>query len=340
MHLVLFDAEDLELLQLEINKTYSDFQLIAPGLVSFTGELRPESLAFARQILPDVILLEKESISEFSREVTDFIFRLEDQLSENLSLHIFAAYTNSKSAGARRAEIVSENVIEALKQKRKSIYKITDVKSQPFEEGSALIQLLLVSPSQAYLSYCPPFFCFNHRSLISHVSNGRSEFFPDKLAPSRAFLKLLAAMERFGISIRSNEVVFDLGASPGGWSYVALNKGAKVTAIDRSELDSQLMSNFNLKFIKGNAFTFLPEKTADWMICDVIAYPDKTLELLKNWQTRNLMKKFIVTFKFKGHIDINFIVGLKRYLASVCGHWVLSRLEFNKNEVTAMGVLK
>lgn len=340
MHLALFDAEDLELLQAEINKAYSNFKLLAPGMASFEGELKPESLAFARQVLPDVQLLEKESISEFSKEIIDFILKLEDELNDSLSLHVFAEYANSKSAGSRRAEIVLENIINALKQKRKSIYKITDTKSKAFEESSALIQLVLISPTQAYLSYAPAFFCFPYRSLISHVCNGRSEFFPDKLAPSRAFLKLQSALERFGVDIEANETVIDLGASPGGWSYVALNKGARVSAIDRSELDSRLMKNSNLRYIKGNAFSYLPERPAIWMICDVIAYPDKTLELLKNWQAKGLMKKFVVTFKFKGIVDINFIVELKKYLASVCEHWVLSRLEFNKNEVTAMGVLR
>lgn len=339
MHLALFDPEDKELLKAEIMRSYSDFNELAKGICSFSGTFKSESLVYARQVLPDVKVIEKDSISGFTTFLSDFLLKEEEELGDNISIHIFSVYENSKSAGARRAEIIRDNLREFLKQKRRSIFKKADFKNSAFQESSALLQLLMVSPEKAYFSYCPPYFSFNYRGLISHVANGRGEFFPDKLAPSRAFLKLISALERLGEDIKNGESVTDLGASPGGWSYVALNKGAKVTAVDRAELDSHLINRPNLKFVKANAFNFEPESTVDWLICDVIAFPEKTLELLRNWSERKLMKKFVVTFKFKGKADLDLIFQLKKHLAATCSIWVLTRLEFNKNEITAMGVL-
>ena len=53
-----------------------------------------------------------------------------------------------------------------------------------------------------------------------------------RAAPSRAFAKLTEALARLGHWMGPGERCVDLGASPGGWSFVALGKGAQVIAVD------------------------------------------------------------------------------------------------------------
>jgi 23S rRNA (uridine2552-2'-O)-methyltransferase len=63
---------------------------------------------------------------------------------------------------------------------------------------------------------------------------------------SRAAFKLLQMNKKFGL-IRKGFAVLDLGASPGGWSQVALELGAKVVAVDIVP-----MSMESIVFIQGD----------------------------------------------------------------------------------------
>lgn len=53
---------------------------------------------------------------------------------------------------------------------------------------------------------------------------------------SRAEHKLAHALALFGLSIHAGDKVLDLGAAPGGWSYLLAELGAIVTAVDPAEL--------------------------------------------------------------------------------------------------------
>ncbi len=54
--------------------------------------------------------------------------------------------------------------------------------------------------------------------------------------PSRAYLKLWEALVRFGRWPAPGDRCLDLGASPGGWTWVLAKLGANVTAVDKAPL--------------------------------------------------------------------------------------------------------
>ena len=161
----------------------------------------------------------------------------------------------------------------------------------------------------------------------------------DKSAPSRAFTKLVESEQRLGRQIERGQSCVDLGASPGSWSYVAIQRGAHVIAVDRSELREDLMRCPRLHYENTDAFKYQPAQSVDWLVCDVIAAPQRSIDLLLEWLREKRMRNFIVTIKFKGHDEYPLLDILKREAPPLCADFRLTRLCANKNEVCAFGVV-
>ena len=159
----------------------------------------------------------------------------------------------------------------------------------------------------------------------------------DKQAPSRAFAKLLEAEVRMGRRIAARETCVDLGASPGSWTYVAARRGARVTAVDRSELRDDLMREPRVRFEQGDAFRFAPAAPVDWLLCDVIARAERSAELLSRWLRERWCKHFVVTLKLDDDGSETLLAAVRSDLRTLATeHWLL-KLSANKKEVCAFG---
>jgi 23S rRNA (cytidine2498-2'-O)-methyltransferase len=207
----------------------------------------------------------------------------------------------------------------------------------PFAPADSLVQVLLTSPEAGWLSVAPLPGPYALRRMVWPFPKGEIPLTRDQQAPSRAFAKLVEAERRMGRRIELGETCVDLGASPGSWSYVALKRGASVTAVDRSSLRDDLMRNPRLRFIRGDAFAFAPEQPVDWLLCDVIAAPQRSIELTVEWLRRQWAKRFVVTIKFKGRRDYAQLDRLKTELPRLVEEWYLVHLCANKNEVCVFG---
>ena len=303
------------------------------------SELRLSSetrLGFARQLLPDARRVEATAINGWANLLVDALLAALPN-HPPWRWHLWSSYGEG-TAGRNRVELIRRAVIERLKKRRRHLLKnLRDVES-PFSPDEALVQTALLSPDQGWLSIGQAPLPFDLRALISPFIAGDVPIAEDKAAPSRAFAKLVEAERRLGQFIASGDTVVDLGASPGSWSYVALNRGARVTAVDRSPLRDDLMRNPNLTFAQADAFKFKPSSgTVDWLICDVIAAPQRSMELLVEWLAEGLMRHFVVTLKFKGTDDYPLLKDLTASCLPLCADFRLTRLCANKNEVTAFG---
>jgi len=85
----------------------------------------------------------------------------------------------------------------------------------------------------------------------------------DKNSPSRSFLKIEEAFKLFCLEPKEFDIVFDLGASPGGWSYASVKRGAIVYSIDNGNLKGSYLKEKikmkNIFHIKKDAFKFNPQ---------------------------------------------------------------------------------
>jgi 23S rRNA (cytidine2498-2'-O)-methyltransferase len=252
-------------------------------------------------------------------------------------LHVFGVYGADGAVGRRRCQLIRENIEALLRKKQRRLLRTQTVADEPWSDGEALVQAGLATTGSGYFSLCEEPMRFQLRRMISPFTGGAVEIAADRQAPSRAFAKLIEAELRFGQHISKGQTCVDLGSSPGSWAYVALQRGARVVAIDRSPLRSDLMANPALTFLRGDAFAYRPTETVDWLLCDVIAFPQRIIELLQSWIAGRWCRRFCVTIKFRGDSEYASLEPLKAWLADAGVEFILRRLTSNKNEVTAIG---
>jgi 23S rRNA (cytidine2498-2'-O)-methyltransferase len=202
-------------------------------------------------------------------------------------------------AGRNRCRLIREALLDTLAKKRRHLlHRLCDDPS-PFSPDDSLVQVLLTSPEAGWISIAASPFPFEQRHLLSPFPSGEVEPATDKSAPSRAFAKLVEAQARLGRKVHPGESCVDLGASPGSWTYVAVNQGGRVLAIDRAPLRADLMRHPRVEYRQGDAFRFTPSGPVDWLLCDVIALPERSADLLLDWLRRGWCQHFVVTLKMK-----------------------------------------
>ena len=314
---------------------------VAPGLVATELEGRTPPLAFARQLLADARPLEAASIAAWSGALADAVAKA---LPEGgpWRLHV-APHYGGPGAGERRARLIRAALLALLRRTRRGLHRALEPDAAPLSPRCALVQLLLVAPDAGFLSLLPAPLPHARRALVSPFPKGELALPRDPAPPSRAYAKLLEAERRLGVRIGPGERCVDLGASPGGWTHVALQRGAEVVAVDRAPLREDLMRHPALRFVRGDAFRFAPadgEPPVDWLLCDVVAAPERSAALLLAWARARRMRRFVVTLKFKGDEGYAALDPLADALPPLCEELRLARLLANRNEACAFGALR
>jgi 23S rRNA (cytidine2498-2'-O)-methyltransferase len=167
--------------------------------------------------------------------------------------------------------------------------------------------------------------------LSSPFADGEVTFHEDKKAPSRAYLKLWELFTIDRVRPEAGVRCLDLGASPGGWTYVLASIGCEVLAVDRAELAPEVARMPGVTSLVGNAFTLKPADVGpvDWLFSDLICYPEQLFKLVQTWLESGMCKNFVCTIKFKGPTDHL----TTRKFAAIPGSR-LRHLSQNKHELT------
>jgi 23S rRNA (cytidine2498-2'-O)-methyltransferase len=149
--------------------------------------------------------------------------------------------------------------------------------------------------------------------------------------PSRAYLKLWEALARARRWPAAGERCLDLGASPGGWTWLAAQTGAMVTAVDKAPLADEVSRLSNVRWRQGSAFALDPadHPPIEWLFSDIICYPGRLLGLLQKWIESGSVRNVVATIKFQGPTDHAVVA----QFAAIPGADV-RHLHHNKHELT------
>jgi 23S rRNA (cytidine2498-2'-O)-methyltransferase len=166
----------------------------------------------------------------------------------------------------------------------------------------------------------------------SPFPNGEPTLVEDRVGPpSRAYLKLFETLVRLRRWPVRGETCLDLGASPGGWTWLLAQTGADVVAVDKAPLAPHIDRLPNVRWQEGSAFALDPRNhpPVDWLCSDIICYPSRLLGLVERWAEAGTARTMICTIKFQGDTDHSIV----RDFAAIPGAQVL-HLHHNKHELT------
>ena len=122
-------------------------------------------------------------------------------------------------------------------------------------------------------------------------------------APSRSALKLeeallvMASAQLRDEWLRPGRSAVDLGASPGGWSFVLARLGLHVIAVDNGPIDKRIADGLAIEHRREDGFHFRPARPVDWLTCDIAASPLTVARLLVDWFTEGLCRGAVFNLK-------------------------------------------
>ncbi|MBF0410373.1 MAG: hypothetical protein HQM10_23705 [Candidatus Riflebacteria bacterium] len=335
-----------EVLCREIDREFPDVKPVieSPGCVlcKYSRDLRDSELIFAVCTILDVHEIECESV----KEITDSLGRIADQYLDSVSMPwcidiktpgYFSIDDKYYSDIFSRAELITEKFIERMKKfrKRTSERMIQWPNPEDLRTSVIFIQGMLTAKNRLLIG------------ITQGKKFGSKEFYPkqmishgnlipfDEKAPCRSYYKLEEAMLHSGKKIMAGETCVDLGAAPGGWTWAALKRGAKVIAIDAAKLSPIMENHKNLTHLEENGYSYIPTEKTDWLFCDMIVKPLATLGLLERWLEKGLVDKFVVNVKFRGKEPesiLDAINALKKKFS--LDNLIIKHLIYDKNEIT------
>ncbi len=275
-------------------------EVICRAGVGFSDSLRLPRVrdsVFARQLMPRARVFteaDQDCLAKLIFERISVLTRRSNRQSGVWTLHAFAIDDDDQLA---RAKKIGKVVMQLLREKHKGFvarYVVPEEFARTERSPhDVIIQLYASGPCEMWLSAA---------ALADGLSPWEAGFQRMKTlagAPSRSASKLEEALLVLGEFPKRGQTAVDLGAAPGGWSYVLAHHGAHVTAIDHANLDLPRMGKLKGQIIhrRENGLKFLPATPVDWLVCDMVIGYRETLRVLQAWLDADAMQYFVVNVK-------------------------------------------
>lgn len=251
---------------------------------SWAGTLPQPELAFPQLTLPSPREFKGESVNALAQQLADYFFEsLRGERIEAAWPCVFQTVPEVAGLG-RRANAVEKAFGESLKKKLSRIAKLA---TPDLPRGPGRARGLFV------------FFADFGRVFAAREAwlGGQRRMADDEAAPSRSYLKVEEAYIVLGREPQPGETVVDLGAAPGGWSYSAAKRGARVIAVDNGPLKGAAVGHPSIKHLRQDGFRFRPQRPVDWLVCDMVEQPQRVTELMIEWFAGGLAQHAIFNLK-------------------------------------------
>ena len=190
--------------------------------------------------------------------------------------------------------------------------------------------------------------------LLAHSDPAESSPWPQGIprlklahdAPSRSALKLeealLTLMSEGERSrwMKSGQRAVDLGAAPGGWSWVLARAGLQVSAIDNGPLAESAIGTGMIKHYRADGFRWRPEHPVDWLVCDMVEQPKRVAELIGDWLVQGDCRRTIFNLKLPMKKRYAEVCQLRERMrdrlrdADIDLHWRARQLYHDREEIT------
>jgi 23S rRNA (cytidine2498-2'-O)-methyltransferase len=168
-------------------------------------------------------------------------------------------------------------------------------------------------------------------------------------APSRSALKLEEALitllsddERQRL-LRDGMRGADLGAAPGGWTWVLVRNGLHVTSIDNGPLRQHLLDSGRVDHLRADGFHWQPKSPLDWMVCDMVEQPRRVAERMATWLREGWCRHTIFNLKLpmkKRWDETRLCLNLFEQQAQKPLHMRARQLYHDREEITVFATVR
>ncbi|HNV68641.1 MAG TPA: SAM-dependent methyltransferase [Candidatus Ozemobacteraceae bacterium] len=315
------------------------FERLDSGVVGCKGfhPPRPGAEIFPRFFLSEAHLIEASSHREIIRQAGPLVDAALDHTHDRWTLHVstpgvFTLDGEHYREASARAGLLADLFLERMRTYRKRAMERFTA-ADAFRQG--LVAQFWVLSSQRVIVTVTRERLARKMTLSTLFLPAASQIPADAKAPCRSYYKLEEAFLHAHRSPRPGDTCVDLGAAPGGWSWGALKRGARVTAIDAADLAEHVASHPNCVHRRDNGFEYLPVQPVDWMFCDMIVKPLAALGLLERWLQAQACRSFVLNIKFRGREPGSFLPDIERLQHTYeLGRLKIRHLYYDRSEIT------
>jgi len=261
-----------------------------------------------------------------------------DASSELRHLHVWQrdrALPGDEGYDAASAELERSVGATLLEQGPRSAPALQPAVNVEAAEGDLVLDCVLVERHEWWLGW--------HRATTPET-RWPGGVPPIALPPrlvSRAYLKIVEALEWSELPIVAGDKCIEIGSSPGGSCLALLERGLVVTGIDPAEMDAAVLAHPNFTHLRARAKDVKRSVFRDcrWLVMDANVAPNYTLDTLDGLLTQAGVrpKGLVLTLKLT---DSKLAEKLPEIAERIRAHGYrrvrLRQLAFNRQEVCAV----